>query len=73
MNRQCDCLDWKDSQPKISGVFTSAHIHGVKYTGSYFVYCPFCSKRLVDVENSTQESQNTEDISRQRQETPESK
>ena len=42
----CTCKGWKENLPKIDNIIVSAHIHGVKYNGKKFVYCPWCGKKL---------------------------
>jgi hypothetical protein len=43
---ECTCKDWKESLPQINGAITLADLHGMKYTGKVFVFCPWCRKKL---------------------------
>lgn len=47
LNVECECGDWKISIPALDDVISSAWVHGVHYTGSKFVYCPWCGKKLA--------------------------
>jgi hypothetical protein len=44
----CICNDWKENSPKLEDVFVWSNVHGLKYTGKFFVYCPWCGEKLVD-------------------------
>ncbi len=43
---KCDCKDWEEGSEQISSAQTLAHERGFKYTGKYFVYCPWCGEKL---------------------------
>ena len=53
------CPGWERNQPKIDGIFSSAYIHGVKYDGDFFKFCPWCGKEIMwrDSEYSFLESE----------------
>lgn len=42
----CQCEDWEESMPQINGAQTLADIHGIKYTGAIFKFCPWCGEEL---------------------------
>lgn len=43
---KCDCPDWAELNKAISSLVTLAFIHGMKYNGPFFRYCPMCGKPL---------------------------
>jgi hypothetical protein len=48
----CHCQDWLDYWPKLESqmLFCQLSSAAPKYTGAMFVYCPYCSEKLVSVE-----------------------
>ncbi len=48
---KCDCEDWENSEPQIIDAQMLAWNHGILYTGTPFVYCPWCGKKLQDDKN----------------------
>jgi len=48
MDRNCTCKDWEENWDSIKDIFIYSHIHGYKYDGKEFEYCPWCSKELYD-------------------------
>lgn len=46
-NKVCNCPSWKKNIERIDGIFVFAWIHGIKYEGETFEYCPWCGKQLV--------------------------
>ena len=48
MSEPC-CQDYVENIKIIDSAFLMAWVHGCKggYTGKLFVYCPWCSKKLV--------------------------
>ena len=45
---QCTCENWKKSIHQLDAAAIMIHIHGLKYTGATFEFCPWCGLRLVD-------------------------
>jgi hypothetical protein len=45
-NKACKCDDWLVNMNKIDTIFQMAWVHGYKYYGKQFVYCPFCGEKL---------------------------
>jgi len=41
----CNCEDWKYAK-KIDSIIMYANVHGIKYDGKQFIYCPWCNKKL---------------------------
>jgi len=43
------CKDYVENIKIIDGAFLMAWVHGAKkgYTGKQFVYCPWCSLKLI--------------------------
>ena len=56
----CDCEDWKASWPQIEGAQVLSYIHGGRYSGKAFRFCPWCSQEL----KSTDEPVKVEPISK---------
>lgn len=50
----CECDDWKQSFPQISGAQSLAWVHGSRYTGAVFRFCPWCGKVLIEVLDGTE-------------------
>jgi hypothetical protein len=46
--KDCDCQEWKESNPQIRAATIIAHVHGAVYTGSHWKFCPWCGKRLEE-------------------------
>ena len=44
---KCNCDGWVENIPFVDGLFDMAAIHGMKYEGKIFVYCPWCSHLLI--------------------------
>ena len=43
---RCDCQDYKENMPKVDAPILLADLHGMKYDGKYFVFCPWCGKKM---------------------------
>lgn len=46
MDMTCDCKDWAIGMRQIIDAQVLVEIHGVKYTGKPFNFCPWCGKSL---------------------------
>jgi hypothetical protein len=44
----CECNKWKKGKKELDHIVTLAWIHGFKYCGGEFIYCPWCGKKLND-------------------------
>jgi len=44
--KSCSCEDWESGIQQIDGAITLATIHGQKYTGDVFQFCPWCGKKI---------------------------
>lgn len=46
----CECSDWKENINKANAGFAISAVHGFGgYSGKPWVYCPWCSKELVEI------------------------
>jgi len=53
----CKCQDWQENINKMNAGFAIMDIHGFGgYSGKEFVFCPFCGKELVIIEESSRET-----------------
>ena len=43
----CECELWQENYPQLQAITMSAHIHGVKYSGVLFSFCPWCGRNLT--------------------------
>ncbi len=50
MDIDCDCGDFKESMKQIVSAEELAWLHGWRYTGEQFKYCPWCGKKFEQVE-----------------------
>jgi hypothetical protein len=48
MSFQCICQDWLTFEKISNSERTYLFVHGIKYTGPVFKYCPFCAKALIE-------------------------
>ena len=46
--KQCDCEGWQKSMNLIEAAQLLAHIHGHKYDGDKFTFCPWCGKKIEE-------------------------
>jgi len=46
----CICEEWRKTIEEMTGIFMNAFLHGVKFHGPYFRFCPWCGKELKKVE-----------------------
>ena len=49
-NVECDCEKWKIGKKELDNIIMLAWTRGIKYCGGEFVYCPWCSKKLIETE-----------------------
>jgi hypothetical protein len=49
----CECEDWKENIPKVNGHVFLAVARNPNtekgYTGKQFIYCPWCGKKLEEI------------------------
>ena len=51
--KMCDCDDWKKYIPLVDGALTMQQIrYNRVYDMKVFVYCPYCGKKLDEVDNN---------------------
>lgn len=43
--KPCTCKAWEKSMPQIEGAQMLELVHGGRYTGKQFIYCPWCGKK----------------------------
>lgn len=53
--KDCSCDSWLVNIDKINNLFMVAWVHGIRYEGAKFEYCPWCGKQL-EVRKDTDES-----------------
>jgi len=44
---KCNCDLWLENIPKINGAVTFQYMHGIKYDGVVFNFCPWCGRILA--------------------------
>jgi hypothetical protein len=42
----CDCKDWKKGMNSLSAAEALAYVHGWRYNGKAFRFCPWYKKKL---------------------------
>ena len=42
----CGCKLWRENFHKVESLMMYAWIHGMKYTGVQYKFCPWCSGKL---------------------------
>lgn len=51
--KHCDCDPWITNIPKIDRAFGFMAINNISgYDGEKFIYCPWCSKKLMSIEQN---------------------
>lgn len=53
---KCNCEMWKDNYPMLENITMISSIHGVKWTGEFFKFCPWCGKAGVPSPHDTDAS-----------------
>lgn len=42
----CECDDYEKEMKHIDSFFVLGYVHGMKFTGKQFAYCPYCGGRI---------------------------
>lgn len=44
----CQCDDYEKEMKHIDSFFVLGYVHGMKFTGKQFAYCPYCGGRIEE-------------------------
>lgn len=48
----CSCEEWEVNLNMINSCLAMSQIHGHRYKGLQFKYCPWCGKQLPELEKN---------------------
>lgn len=52
---ECKCPDWAPNVDILNGSFVMSWVHGGGgYGGKLFVFCPWCGKKLKEIEHKNE-------------------
>lgn len=46
---KCVCKEWENGEKNLNGIIKFAWVHGYKYKSPAFEYCPWCGKKLSEL------------------------
>lgn len=46
VGKLCSCAEWVQNYRQLENMIMLGFVHGIKYTGTFFKFCPWCGEKL---------------------------